>query len=219
MMDYHITLVSEGSSDRMLEPLLRWLITQCRPNLAITMERADLGRLPKPPKRLCDKLSMGYKLYPCDLILVHRDADKVDPGKRRNEVIDAAQQAQIDNPQIPPSVPVIPVRMSEAWLLIDEPALRKAAGNPRGRETIQMPALKSLEALTDPKQTLQTLLLDASATRGRKRRNFDIDTAKFRLAELIDHYEDLRQLPAFQRLETDIQAALPPQHPSVPSGH
>jgi hypothetical protein len=142
-------------------------------------------------------------------MLIHRDADKVDPAKRRREIIDAVRQAQANNPLIPTSVPVIPVRMSEAWLLVDEQALRKAAGNPHGKGTIHLPALKSLEQLPDPKQTLQTLLVDASATRGRKRRNFNVDAAKFRLAELIGHYENLRQLPAFRRLEADFQHTLP----------
>ena len=45
---------------------------------------------------------------------------------------------------------VIPVRMTEAWLLIDELALRRAAGNPNGRNPLDLPALKDLEALPEP---------------------------------------------------------------------
>jgi hypothetical protein len=151
---------------------------------------------------------MGYQRYPCELLLVHRDADKLDPLVRRIEVVDAARQAQADDPRIPPSVPVIPVRMSEAWLLIDLPALRKAAGNPQSAQALHLPALKSLERLPSPKQTLHELLLDASATTGRRRRNFDVDAAKFRLADLIGDYAVLRALPAFRSLEADVINAL-----------
>ena len=57
---------------------------------------------------------MGYQLYPCELLLVHRDADNLDPLVRRTEVVDAARQAQAAEPHIPASVPVIPARTSEA---------------------------------------------------------------------------------------------------------
>lgn len=208
IVEYRVTLVSEGSSDRMLQPALHWLISQYTPGATVTIERADLGELPQPPKRLCDKVSIGYQIYPCDLMLVHRDADNVEPDDRHMEVADALQQARTDDPEIPEAVPVVPVRMSEAWLLIDEPALRSAAGNPRGREAVSLPALQALEAQPNPKKMLHDLLRNASGTRGRKLRNFDVGAAKFRLADLISNYDRLRELRAFQRLEADIKRVL-----------
>ena len=92
--------------------------------------------------------------------------------------------------------------------MIDLPALRKAAGNPQSAQALHLPALKSLERLPSPKQTLHELLLDASATTGRRRRNFDVDAAKFRLADLIGDYAVLRALPAFRSLEADVINAL-----------
>ena len=40
---------------------------------------------------------------------------------------------------------VVPIRMTESWLLISEPAIRRAASNPRGREVIHLPRLQKME--------------------------------------------------------------------------
>jgi hypothetical protein len=42
-----------------------------------------------------------------------------------------------------PVVCVVPVRMMEAWLLIDEMAIRRVAGNPNGRIPIELPVLNN----------------------------------------------------------------------------
>ena len=49
---------------------------------------------------------------------------------------------------------VVPVRMQEAWLLIDEAALRRAAGDPNGTQPLAMPDVQRLEELADPKQLI-----------------------------------------------------------------
>jgi len=68
-----------------------------------------------------------------------------------------------------PQVPVVPVRMQEAWLPIDKQALRRAAGNPHSGVSLAMPTIDTLEQIPDPKQVLHDLLLDASRLTGRRR--------------------------------------------------
>lgn len=48
-------------------------------------------------------------------------------------------------------VPVIPGRMTEAWLRLDEAAIRRVAGNPNGRTKLGLPKLHEVESVADPK--------------------------------------------------------------------
>ncbi len=103
-------------------------------------------------------------------------------------------------------VPVVPVRMTEAWLLIDEGAIRRAASNPNGTQELELPAIARLEDLSDPKTALHDMLLKASEKRGRRLDQFRkrIPSAVHRVAELITDFRPLRQLDAFRAFEAAL---------------
>jgi hypothetical protein len=103
---------------------------------------------------------------------------------------------------------VIPVRMQEAWLLHDEPALRLAAGCPAGTVALNLPALHRVESVPDPRGTLYEALKRASQSRGRKLRKFRPIVAAHRLADLIEDWSPLCELPAYQRLEDHTRKQL-----------
>ena len=108
----------------------------------------------------------------------------------------------------PPIVCVVPVRMTEAWLLFDEVAIRTAAGNPLSDRPLSLPARRTLERLADPKRRLHTLLQRARGRRRSHGRPFDVDEAVQRLATLIDDFAPLRALPAFAALEQELAAMI-----------
>jgi hypothetical protein len=95
--------------------------------------------------------------------------------------------------------------MTESWLLADEIALRTAAGNPAGTMPLPIPSLNDLEALADPKVVLHELLRDASGLRTLRRQKAPVGRWVHRLAELVQDFTPLRQLPAFRKLEEDIR--------------
>lgn len=206
-LDY--TLLTDGSSDKALESVLTWLLRENGVDCAINSEWADLRRLRKPPKDLSDRIAMSLDLYPCDLLFIHRDAEK-EPRQKRVDQIQAAIEKARKSVSIP-AVCVVPVRMQEAWFLFDEAAIRKAAGNPRGKKPLQLPSIATVETKPDPKQLLYDLLRQASERTGR-------DLKKLRVAQLvhqvvlnIDDFSPLRVLPAFQALEDDIQQVIQQQ--------
>jgi hypothetical protein len=105
---------------------------------------------------------------------------------------------------LPPLVCVVPVRMTEAWLLFDERAIRRAAGNPNGREPLPIVA-GNPENLPDPKGTLHEALRSASGLAGRRRKKFALTDAVQRVPDYIDDFRPLRELSAaFARLEQDL---------------
>ena len=103
---------------------------------------------------------------------------------------------------------VVPVRMQEAWLLIDEAALRKAAGNPNGTQPLAMPDGQKLEALADPKQHLRDLLRQASGLRGRRLKRFNWRSSAHRVAEMIGDFGPLYKLAAFRRLAAEVERSV-----------
>jgi hypothetical protein len=206
---FKFTLVSDGSSDKVLIPHLIWLLKQNGITSPIDSQWADLSRLRNKPNSLTEKIEFSIDLYPCDLLFIHRDAEREPPENRRSEIEDALSGLQ-QNLERPPYICVIPVRMSEAWLLFDEIAIKRASGNSNGRVRLDLPRLRNVETLPDPKESLFSAIREASEKSGRKLKklNSDLPYLRYRVSELIGDFSPLRDLSAFQQLETDIQQVI-----------
>ena len=198
------TLVADGPSDQALIPILTWLLRQVVGPKPIQGEFSDLRRLPNPPNRLAERIDRSVELFPCELLFVHRDAERATIEHRVAEIRRAVRKTSVATW---PMVCVVPVRMQEAWLLIDENALRGAAGNPNGKEPLDLPRIETLEGLPDPKRTLHELLRQASGLQGRRLRRFNERLSGQRVAELIEDFRPLYRLLAFQRLSADVAGA------------
>lgn len=196
------TLVADGSSDRMLLPLLAWTLGQipalqdCR----LDPQFAEPAVLRLEAPGLAGKITATERQYPCDLLFVHRDAEGENREKRLQEIDDAMSSF----PHLP-FVCLVPVRMSEAWLLIDADAIKRAADNPSSKASIDLPRLHELEKLPDPKHVLRELLVEASEFRGRRKDKFQRDLAWRcrRVAELIQDFSSLFQLTAFAAFQQE----------------
>ena len=191
------TLTADGSSDRALLPIIEW-------TLANVNELRDIGRVPQfleprggVGRNLLQRLTAAQEKYPCDLLFVHRDAERESSERRIQEI----RKAFVGSTT--PYVPLVPVRMTEAWMLIDAIAIRTAADNPNGRQVLDLPPLNRLEQLPDPKETLNGLLLQVSGKSGRRAIKFkrELSWRRTRVAELISDFSPLRVLRAFQDFE------------------
>lgn len=196
------TLLADGSSDRVLVPILRWMLAQNHNSYEWIGQTANLQALPRPPRGLPDRIAAASEFFPSDILFVHRDAEKESPEVRYAEVCRAVeQQSERTRPRL---VPVVPVRMTEAWLLISEAAIRGAAGNPNGKTPISLPPLQRLEALADPKATLEIQLVAASELHGRRRKKFQFPPHRARVPDFIDDWTQLLQLTSAKRVFDEI---------------
>lgn len=175
------TLLSDGSSDAVLVEPLCWMARIYGFELFVSI--ADLRKLRNPPRALYERMKSAVDLYPCDVLMVHRDAERESYDSRCEEIRDAARRASLS------ALPVVPVRMTEAWLLFDEPAIRKAAGNPNGREALDLPPLHQCESLPNPKEELHRALLSACGLSGRRLAKFKEQEVK-RAVHLVSRYVD-----------------------------
>lgn len=204
MRTLRFTLLAEGTSDRVLLPILNWMLLRHHRDFQWIGAPANLQDLPKPPRTLAAKISATCDLFPADVIFIHRDADRDSPADRRQEIVGAIESLS-GNP-VQRWVPVIPVRMTEAWLLVSEIALRSAAGNPRGRDGLNLPPLGRLESVADPKELLENLLTEASGLSGRKRKKFSFPAARARIPDFLEDWESLLSLPSARQLDDEIAA-------------
>ncbi len=208
MMEIRFSLLSDGSSDQVLIPILTWILRlQLPPMVPIQSICADLRRIPKPPKELPERIEKAVRLYPCNLLFVHRDSEGQAAEQRYFEIEKAIQQIQFQN--YPRYVGIVPVRMMEAWLLTNETAIRKASGNPNGDDSLNLPRCSDIEQLSDPKSLLHEALKTASGLHGRRKKQFNTSQAIRRIPDFIEDFSSLRQLRAFQKLEVDIRRVLP----------
>ena len=107
-----------------------------------------------------------------------------------------------------PHVPIVPVRMTEAWLLADAQVIREAAGNPNGTTLLDLPRPADIERLADPKKVLFDALVLASSNKPRLRKTFDKRRARRLVAEYTEDFGPLRSLIAFRSFEEDLRGAL-----------
>ncbi len=204
------TLLSDGSSNKVLLSIIDWLLQQYLPQTAIDGEWADLRRLPNPPPRsnIPERIKLSIELHPCDLLFIHRDAEGDIPDQRICEVNEAIKTIKTAHVQVPPTVCIVPVRMLEAWFLFDLNAIRRAAGNPSGTQSLTLPSFDTLENLPNPKEILHKLLRDASGFHGRRLNSFNPRSAFHLIPGFIEDFGRLRDLTAFQKLESDIRKTI-----------
>ncbi len=203
-MRVHFVLVCEGSSDEALVPHLRSLLVECGAREA-TGTAPDFSRWGQRISRdIGTRVRVALRLEGhVDLLFIHRDADSPDPELRYNEISMGVAKAGYANTWIG----VVPVQETEAWLLLDESAIRRVSGRPKGRVVLNLPSPNHVEEITNPKGRLLEEILRASETSGRRR-----DHLKKKLSALRGHLlaelrtgGPLQNVPSWVRLKTDIE--------------
>jgi len=206
MTRLRITLVGDGSSDRVLLHPLQWLLRTSGVQLPVESRWAEFGGLLNPCRSFAQRIAGAFRDFPCDLLFIHRDAEKEDRQARLDEIGGALKEMTWKAPPgAVPSVCVVPVRMTEAWFLFDESAIRRVAGNPLGTVPLDLPRLSRVEGLPNPKELLHDILRRASGCVGRQLRKFRPEEAIHDLAARITDYQPLRHLEGFAALERDVQ--------------
>jgi hypothetical protein len=206
-MFIHFVFVGEGPSD---DGMISHLESLCIDAGAteVTGVAPDFRRLPKAIGRSVEaKLRAALALEPeANLIFVHRDADGRNGDARYIEIAAAAAACGGDQPV----VCVVPIQETEAWLLLDETAIRRAVGRPRGNLRLELPRPAAVERLTRPKERLQQVLERASEATGRRLERIRLDFPLQRRALLQDLpiVGSLEGVPSWRRLRNDLRLVL-----------
>jgi hypothetical protein len=198
-----VLFLGEGSSDDGITAHIERIAGEC--GLTIAMTAPDMGLLPLDDRSVLGKLEAIKKIGgEYDLLVIHRDRDNSTREARVAEIMAAVGAAMPETL----CVPVIPVRMTEAWLVLDEKLIRMVAGNPNGRVPLPMPDPGKAERIADPKDLLKELLVTASELTGRKRRIFQSRFPYHRkqVLERLDPYGTVRYLESWRAFDSDLRA-------------
>ncbi len=193
-------LVCEGNSDIPLGFHIQRLLSNC----GIRESDFDVST---HGTQLVDKLRNGIRFAGrYDLVLIHRDADRAGSASRYQEISEAIRDVKYPGPW----VGIVPVRMTEAWLLTDERAIRTAVGNPNGRTPLELPTSAAIERIADPKSALRSVMISAADVHGRRRRTMErrLTAVRDRLLENLPIGGMLEQLDSWVRFRDDTVAAL-----------
>jgi len=204
-MELKFTLIGDGTSDKVLINIIKWLLDDLYPTIPIRIEFADFGKFKNPPSKAIpnDQFAAAEKFYPFDFLIYHRDAEIIDL-----KVIDFRKKEVLSN--LPEEkrkkvICIVPIKMMETWLLINQEAIKKASGNRNFKEIMNLPTINKLESFNNPKEELHNLLKKYSGLTGRRLSKFNVHLAVHFVAEYIEDFSILRNLKAFQIFESDLK--------------
>lgn len=197
-------LLADGTSDSALLSVIRWTVAAAVPKVSIDAP----GFVRRTGPDLAGEMRASIREHRPDVLFVHRDAERERWEVRWREIPDVDHCV----------VRVVPVRMTEAWFLFDEAAIRAAAGRPNGRADLGIPG-GDHETLPDPKKTLHDALLAASEARGRRRKQLlaDLPSRVRRVSELIDDWSPLRNVAQSWPLSASREPGFRPLSPRRPA--
>lgn len=216
-----MALFAEGSTDHQFIRIVaqrtaEHILNQNSPMVVDVLDPQIVERSPgKQAKRILDAAHSAYGFH---LLLVHADADartrdtawadRIEPGLQR--VLEASKDCNqvCDKP-----VPVIPVQMTEAWMLADPFAFAETMGYEIPPTELGLPRRPSqVENFADPKAKLKEAIRTAQSNRPRRRRrDLKISDLYEPLAGTV-RLDRLAGVPAFCQFQTDLTQALRELH-------
>lgn len=190
-----------------LIPLIERVILQLVPQveiLAFDVKSSEpASGQPEKMRRIFQEAE-GY-----EFLVFHLDADAPTTQRAYEERFEPGYTAYLNAGGRLSVVPVIPVRMTDAWFLVDFDAFQATVGGRITAEEVGFPSQpKLVEAIADPKGTFENAL---KLARPNKRRAIRPDEVYRPLAERIQ-LDLLARVPAYQEFHTRLIRILTELH-------
>lgn len=202
-MTLDVLLIGDGPTDEVLSRPLEWTLRILRPSAVIGPIRfVKRAPLTEPLDTIVDS---AFSKYSPSILVVHRDAEVASHDERVSEI-----------PIRDGVVPLVPVRMTEAWFFGSEAAIRKAANNPNGTVPLNLPNGREAERMADPKARWMAAILSASEASGRRLQHLRRDVSVRRVADYIEDYSYLEGFVAYRSFRHALQTVLDRMLPSRP---
>ena len=208
-----MALHAEGPTDHaFLEPLIRRTLRDCtyRVNPNSIVEIAPFVELPPRSRDNATIVAaVRHALDGIHLLFLHTDGKGQSEQARAQRVEPVFRSLRLDVPmERLGCVAIVPVHETEAWTLTDPGSIRHVFGTRRSDQELGLPAHPhEVESEPDPKGRLGEVCQTALRGRRSLRRKDSYRPYLAGLGEMVS-LERLRRVPAFQRFEEDLEAAL-----------
>lgn len=213
MRNLSLALYCEGTTDQRFLPTI---IRRTARHILAQREISTVNVLPVDviavvaARRDESILQAAYKAELHQALVVHADADHPTAERARRERFDPgyALVQQCEDKICKILVPIIPVYMTEAWMLADHEKLCETIDTPMRASQLGLPVrVRQLEADAHPKETLKQAIRTATAHRSRRYRQIDLSMLYDKLASEV-RLDRLQGLTAYQQFVTDLTQAL-----------
>lgn len=201
-----VGLVVDGPTDqRFLPPVVQRTYENLVLSCPGQIEVFDVEVIQPNGKSFVDRVFDGAKKayeQGFDIIVVHSDAEALE-----NKLIPAFKKLEGEEGDIcKNAVPLVTVRMVEAWMLADVSLLKEEIGTSKSNQDLGL--IKQPKSYPDPKwQIEEAIRLAYSGRSSRQRDQVSISELYQPLGQQID-LSSLRQLPSFQSFEEEVQKSL-----------
>jgi hypothetical protein len=150
----------------------------------------------------------GVKDFGIMILCVHTDADDNSDNNAYNNKINPAlteiEKTAEDICKI--IVPLVPVQMTEAWMLADKELLKKEIGT--HKNDTELDIYKNPEQYSDPKDVIKNVIRIASQERTRRhRKDMTISDMYLSIGQAIS-IDKLKQIASYNKFQENIRNAL-----------
>lgn len=197
----------EGKRDYgFLQPLIQRILDLMLPQVDIfllTIELSEKGLSQTEKIKQVAQKANGY-----NFVIFHLDADASDTEKAYQErFLPGYQQLDpLDKHLNRDLIPLIPVRMTDAWLLVDAVALNNVIQPQADLRTLGVPEHpQQIESISDPKSIFDATIRQSKISPLSLPDIYDNLAAEINLARL-------EQVPAYQEFKTRLIQTLKEQH-------
>ncbi len=208
-----IAYSTEGTTDqRFLESIIRKVFEDAAYKCESNIEVFDpvFIKFPKENSFVEDVLKVSTEAYNTGIkvLCIHVDADNSDDKNvTQHKIIPtiAAFDDQVDNTICKNLVPVIPVQMTEAWMLADKELLKDEMNT--NKSDVDLGINREPESIADPKKVIEDALNVAQAHLPRRRNKIVIGDLYQPIGQKIA-IEKLETLSSFQKFKLSVENAL-----------
>lgn len=204
MTEVGALLIREGSTEDRLNPLLTALFAEFGATLQVDPFRFQRGR-----KSLDSALfDAGEQFGDKDLFLIHRDADNAGVQARVDEIQQARELSGLNVE----TIPVIPVKETEAWILyaLHDPEFCNAVEVPHDLVKSHLPKRSNASGVNAKNrlEEIHTLVYENRGGRSKKRRTPKFSTSRSDWLASLDDPQLLNGCSSFENLREEVKRYL-----------
>ena len=207
-----LALFAEGPTDYyFLRPLLQRLCEDiCAREARASVEVSEVLGLDDPDnerRSRAERIALSAEMAKgaWNILFIHTDGANDIRRARAQLIQPGIDLVRREMGEEVASVGVVPVRETEAWVIVDGDALRCAFGTELSDIELGLPVIRDVEAVVDPKSVLQRAFNATNPSNRRLRQG--ISPYLNTLGEQVS-LNSLRDLSSFRLLEDEICAAL-----------
>lgn len=208
-----IGLYTEGPTDvRFLESIIKRTFEEISFECSGQIEISDIQIIDKITglsfhESIIEASRKGVDIFGITILCVHVDTDNNSyENVFRNKItpaLSAIENAENDICKV--IVPVVPVKMTEAWMLVDKTLFKREIGTTKTDQELDI--YKEPEQYADPKSTIEKVIRIALQERTRRhRKELTISDLYLSMGQSIS-IDKLKQIPSYNKFQDYIRSA------------